>query len=182
MRIVGSEDDLALSGWEEAPPGEEPVFALGDVQGPWPVDEAVFDLEPPPDPRAVLVVAPEAESIAEQLTADGARAFAAPRLTLAGLRAAAVVVLIEDGTLPVQAMAVLAARRVLITDPGERTFGLQSGIEFLRATHAGEAIERANMAVVHPRAMAGLRAMGARAAGEHRASLVYPRLAADLHT
>ena len=43
-----------------------------------------------------------------------------------------------------------------------------------------EAVERAHLARIHPRATASLKAMGARAAREHRASLVYPRLAADL--
>ena len=74
----------------------------------------------------------------------------------------------------------VAQRRVLVTTPGEATFGLQSGIEFLGVPAPSEAVERANLARVHPRAMHSLRVMGARAAQEHRASLVYPRLAADL--
>jgi hypothetical protein len=190
MPVVGSPEDLALSGWDGAP-ADGPVFALGDTDGdvrfaatgngrliapagdrlwrraPWPVRDALFELPPADDPSAVLVVGQEAPEWAT----------VAPRLTLEALQAAAVVVL-TDG--PRLAMCVLAARRVLVTDDTGPTFGLQSGIEFLGASTPDQAMERANTARRHPRATASLKAMGARAAREHRASLVYPRLTADL--
>jgi hypothetical protein len=199
MPVVGSPEDLALSGWDAAPE-DGPLFALGDVdaradvrfassgdgrlvapagdglwrRAPWPAHDALFDLPPAADAGAVLVLG--SDDIADRLGA--ARAG---RLTLEALREAAVVVLLGgDGALPAQAPCVLAARRVLVTDAAEATFGLQSGIEFLGAAGADGLAERANTARLHPRAMAALRAMGARAAREHRASLVYPRLIADL--
>ena len=193
MPVVGSPEDLALSGWDAAP-ADGPVFALGDAlasvvdvrfaatgdgrliapggdglwrRAPWPVHDALFELPPPEDPGAVLVVGPAAPDYAT----------AAPRLTIEALQTAAVVVLTEG---PRLAMCVLAARRILITDDTGPTFGLQSGIEFLGAPTPDQAMERANTARLHPRATASLKAMGARAAREHRASLVYPRLTADL--
>jgi len=146
---------------------------------PWPVRDSVFDLEPPPDPAAVLVVGDE--SVAERLRANGGDVAFAERLTLDGLRGAGVVVLLEGhGALPAPAMAVLAARRVLVADATEVTFGLQDGIEFLAAASPEQAVARAEVARVHPDAVRPLRVMGARAARDHRASTVYPRLVADL--
>ena len=216
MRIVGSPDDLALSGWDAAPAGDDgPLFALGDAEAdaadvrftepdfvpraaaqsqarrvapageglwrraPWPVNDALFDLPAAPDPGAVLVVGDD--EIAARLRDHGAAVTAAARVTADLIRDAAVVVIAGGtGALPAHAPAVLAARRVLVTDAPQTTFGLQSGIEFLGATTPDQAVERANTARLHPRAMASLRAMGSRAAREHRASLVYPRFAADL--
>jgi len=207
MPVVGSQEDRALSGWDEAP-ADGPVFALGDVQAasadvrfagagagrlvaphgdglwrraPRPVRDELFALPPAADPDAVLVIAPSAEAIARDLDELGARASTAPRLTLDALRAAAVVVLLADtGAFPDLGMCVLAARRVLVTGDAGPCFGLQSGIEFLGVATPDEAVERAHLARLYPRATASIKAMGARAAREHRASLVYPRLAADL--
>jgi hypothetical protein len=117
----------------------------------------------------------------EELRDLGANVTVPPRLTLEALQGAAVVVLVGGlGYFPHLGMCVLAARRVLITDDSAASFGLQSGIEFLGASTPDQAMERANTARRHPRATASLKAMGARAAREHRASLVYPRLTADL--
>jgi hypothetical protein len=210
MPILGSTEDLALCGWDDAP-ADGPVFALGDAKAeagaadirfagrgdgrliapadsgglwrlaPWPVRDALFDLPPAADPSAVLIVAPEPVTIADALRDDGANVTTAARLTLDALEAAGVVVLLEDSALfPRLAPCVLAARRVLITDGSGATFGLQPGIEFLNAPAPREAVERANLARLHPQATASLRVMGARAAKEHRASLIYPRLTADL--
>jgi hypothetical protein len=207
MPVVGSQEDLALSGWDEAP-ADGPLFALGEVEAssadvrfagagagrliaphgeglwrraPWPVRDELFALPPAADPDAVLVVAASAEAIATGLNELGAHATTARRLTLDALRAAAVVVLVADtGVFPDLGMCVLAARRVLVTGDAGPCFGLQSGIEFLGVATADEAVERAHLARVYPRATAAMKAMGARAAREHRASLVYPRLTADL--
>jgi hypothetical protein len=163
--------------------GARVVAPAGDGlwrRAPWPVRDDLFDMEPAADPRRVLVVG-DGGDVAERLRAIGAAVEQRPRLDVDSLRTAAVVVLLGGhGALAAQAMCVLAARRVLVSDATEVTFGLQPGIEFLRAGFADEAVERANMAAVHPDAMASLRAYGARAAREHRASIVYPRLAADL--
>jgi len=198
MPVVGTTEDLALSGWDDAP-ADGPVFALGDAEAervdvrfaasgdgrliapagerlwrraPWPVRDELFELAPAEDPSAVLVVGPPT-------TGAGEYATVAPRLTLEVLQAAAVVVLPGD-SFPSLGMCVLAARRVLVTSDTGPAFGLQSGIEFLGVSTPDQAIERANTARLHPRATASLKAMGARAAREHRASLVYPRLTADL--
>jgi hypothetical protein len=209
MPVVGSPEDLALSGWDAAPE-DGPVFALGAAEAgradvrfassgdgrliaptgerlwrraPWPANDALFELPPAEDSGAVLVVGSSeaADEVADRLRADGAAVATADRLTVDDLRGAAVVVLGgTGGALPAHAPCVLAARRVLVTDATEITFGLQSGIDFLGAQSPDAAAERANTARLHPRAMASLRAMGARAAREHRAAVVYPRLIADL--
>jgi hypothetical protein len=206
MPIVGTPVDLALSGWDDAPV-EGPVFALGDVEAdadvrfsatgngrlvapvgnglwrraPWPVRDWLFDLaEPPAEGGGALVVgAPE---VAVGLRALGRTVEARERLDVEALRAAAVVVLADrHGALPAHAMCVLAARRILVADvDDEVTFGLQPGIEFFRGASVAEAVERANTALLHADVMAPLRVLGAHAAREHRASLVYPRLAGDL--
>jgi hypothetical protein len=197
--VAGAQGDLALAGWDgEGDQGpvlvlgedgrrktEDGDFVIGPVgdglwrRMPWPVRDSVFDLEPPPDPGAVLVVGDE--SVASRLRENGAAVDVAERLTLDGLRSAAVVVLLAGhGALPAASIAVLAARRVLVADATAVTFGLQDGIEFLRAGSADEAVARADLARVHPGAVRSLRVMGARAAREYRASSLYPRLAADL--
>ena len=103
MPVVGSQEDRALSGWDEAP-ADGPVFALGDVQAasadvrfagagtgrlvaphgdglwrraPRPVRDELFALPPAADPDAVLVIAPSAEAIARDLDELGARASTA---------------------------------------------------------------------------------------------------------
>jgi hypothetical protein len=153
----------------------------GDVwrRMPYPVVDDAFELPPPGDPGAVLVVGPE--QVAARLRENGAHVSIAERLTYDGLRDAGVVVLLDGtGALPAEAMAVLAARRVLVADAGKVTFGLQHGIEFLEAPSPEHAVERADIARVYPDAMRPLRVMGARAAREHRASVIYPRLRQEL--
>jgi hypothetical protein len=165
-------------------PGAEHVVApAGDGvwrRMPWPAADELFDLPPASEPRAVLVIGDDG-SIATGLRGNGLKVATADRLSLDALRAAAVVVMIgAHGALPAQAPAALAARRVLVADATETTFGLQSGIEFFQSQHAGEAIERATMACLHPDAVRPVRVMGARAARDHRASVIYPRLAEEL--
>lgn len=204
MPVVGSPEHLALCG--SAAPPDGPVFALGGAEAdadvrfaasgngrlvstrgeglwrraPWPVNDALFDLPPADDEGAVLVITRERDEVVERLEAHGATVAVVPELTTEALGAAAVVVLNGDGVLHPLAPCVLASRRVLIADGAGPMFGLQAGIEFLSAASPEQVVERANMARLHPRATASLRAMGARAAREHRASLVYPRLGADL--
>jgi hypothetical protein len=199
VRVAGPQDALALAGWDGAG-GDGPVVVLRDGEPrttgtpghaigtagpglwrrtPWAVRDELFDLAGAADPQAVLVIG--SDEIAEGLRANGAAVSTAATLSPAGLREASVVVLLAGhGALPANAMCVLAARRVLVTDATEVTFGLQTGIEFLLAASPDEAVERADIARVYPDAMHTLRVMGARAARDHRASIVYPRLAADL--
>ena len=205
MRAVGSDDDLALSGWDgeddplvvfgEAPEDAAVRFAAsgsgrlvaptGDGlwrRAPWPVRDALFDWETPAGGE--VLVAGERDGfggVAAELEAAGATVARAARLTADALRAADVVVLLAGhDALPEHAMCVLAARRVLVTGPVDVAFGLQSGIEFLRAATADEAVERARMAVRHPEAVTSLRTMGRLAARRHAASAVTARLAVDL--
>ena len=205
MRAAGSHDDLALSGWDG---GDGPLIALGDVsgdadvrfaargsgrlvapagdglwrRGPWPVRESLFDWAPPGEGRVLVAGAREGfGSVAEELAAAGAPVARADRLTVEALRAADVVVLLAaHDALPEHAMCVLAARRVLVTGPIDVAFGLQSGIEFLRAASADEVVERARMAPRYPEALSTARTLGRLAARTHAASAVTARLAVDL--
>jgi len=147
---------------------------------PWPVADDLFGLPPTQDSLAVLVIGDDG-SIAAGLRGNDLNVTTADELTFNALQAAAVVVMIGGhGALPAQAPAALAAGRVLVADATQTTFGLQSGIEFFQSQHAGEAIERATMACLHPDAVRPVRVMAARAARDHRASAVYPRLAEEL--
>lgn len=181
-RVGAQEGDVRLALRGDGGSGRV-VAPAGDGlwrRAPWPARDALLDLELPAVAGRVLVVGAPAE-VAEQLRAAEADVDERERLTVDGLRAADVVVLFGGhGALPAHALCVLAARRVLVTDATDVAFGLQNGIEFLLARSADEAVERARMAVRYPDAVAALRVMGARAARDHRASVVYPRLAADL--
>jgi hypothetical protein len=187
MRIQGSAADLQLAGLD-SPPAGDVVVALGDGGAgadvrfppdgpPWPVRDALFDLAPAAADAGVLAVG--SAEVADALARLGRTVVSADRLTVPALEAAAVVVMASpSGSLPVHAMAVLAARRVLVTGPVETTFGLFPGIEFLHAAAVDEAVELAMTALLHPEAMVTLRVLGAVAAERHRASRVYSRLTA----
>jgi hypothetical protein len=169
----------------DPPPGMKLVdrgIARGDGlwrRMPWPVADGVFDLPPADDERSVLVIGDRDGD--RDLRGNDLDVTTAEHLTLDTLRSAAVVVLLAGhGALPAQGTAVLAARRILVADATETTFGLLSGIEFFESRVPGEAVERATLACLHPRAVLPLKTMGARAAREHRASVVYPRLAEEL--
>ena len=186
VAVVGAAAALELAGpgGLSDPQDAELVVELAELEGPWPVARAVFAL-PPPQPGAGALIAgglaAEREEIAAGLRANGQRARTAYQLTLAGLRAAAVVVLPAAGdVLPARAMSVLGARRVLVAGPCSRTFGLRPGIEFLHAAGAAEAVERAEGALVHPESTAALRAVGAVAARFHAADDAWERLRFDV--
>ena len=209
MRVVGSEQALALSGWDADDGG--PVVALGDVESgadvrfapagggrliapagdglwrraPWPVRDSLFDWEAPtPGTAAVLVAGPAGafrDRTAGQLTEAGAAAAVTDRLDVEALREAAIVVLLAGhDALPEHSMCVLAARRVLITGPVDVAFGLQNGIEFMRTATADEAVDRTLMALRHPESLGSMRTLGRLAARNHAASAVRDRLAVDL--
>ena len=206
MRVVGSDEDLALSGWDGS---DGPLVALGDApadadvrfathgsgrlvapageglwrRAPWPVRDELLTWDPPAGGE-VLVAGDAAEftaAVVAGLSAAGAAVTHADRLTADALRAASVVVLAaKHDALPEHAMCVLAARRVLVTGPVAIAFGLQSGIEFLHADTSDEAVERVQMALRHPDALSSLRTQGRLAARNHAASAVAARLAVDL--
>ena len=152
---------------------------------PWPVADALFDLEPPGAEAGVLVAGGEKqrrEDLRMTLAAGGVPVVARERLVLADLRAAAVVILpsAPEAPLPARAVAVLAAGRLLVTARCRPAFGFQPGIDHLAMATNGEAARLAGAALRFPRAFSSLRAFGRLAAAPHRASLVYRRLLADI--
>jgi hypothetical protein len=164
-RVVGTAEDT----WRRAP---------------WPVRDSLFDL-PPADPAdGALVVGGDAGARAEvvgKLSATGLGAREQPHLTAAALRASAVVLSVQGpGPLPADAMAVLAARRILVIGRAEPSFGLLAGHDHLVADVTGLAVEHGISVLTRWEAFHVMRAWGAIAAARHRASAVLPRLAAEL--
>jgi hypothetical protein len=180
---VGDGAVVAL-GEAPLPEGAGPAVRWSWRRAPWPVADWLFGL-PPPEGGAALVVASDPErrelfrGLLERL---GAPARAAERLTVDDLRAAAVVLLPgEDGEpLPAHAMAVLAARRVLVTGRCEPAFGLIPEVDWFPAAHHDDLVQYADSVLRYPDAFATPRALGALAAERHRASVVYRRLLVDL--
>ena len=153
-------------------------------RAPWPVNDALFDLaEPSPGDGAVVVggdPAPRAD-IAGRLAARGLHARERPRLTAADLAEVAMVIYVPTtDPLPVDAMAVLAARRLLVTGRCEPAFGLRPSLDHLVAVNPDQAVLHAIVALAHWDAYTAIRAWGALSARGHRASDVLPTLAADL--
>ena len=172
----------------DSSPRERLIAQTGDGLwrvAPWPVADALFDLEPPGAEAGVLVAGGEEqrrEDLRATVAAGGVPVVARERLALADLRAAAVLILpsAPEAPLPARAIVVLAAGRLLVTARCRPAFGLQSGIDHLAATTNGEAARLAGAALRFPRAFSSLRAFGRLAAAPHRASLVYRRLLADV--
>jgi hypothetical protein len=153
-------------------------------RAPWPVNDALFALgEPRPGDGAVVVggdPAPRAD-IAGRLAARGLHARERPRLTAADLAEAAMVVYVPTtDPLPVDAMAVLAARRLLVTGRHEPAFGLRPSLDHLVAVNPDQAVLHVIVGLAHWDAYTAIRAWGALSARCHRASEVLPALAADL--
>jgi hypothetical protein len=148
------------------------------------VNDALFELDPGADPRAVLVVDRDGALRAVLDARAGSRleVVDATAITRDGLERAAVVAIASpDGaTLPPGALAALAARRLLITGVLGTSFGLLAGIDHLEAVSVEELANLVESAVRHPRAFEPIRELGAVAARRHRASLVYDRLLTDL--
>jgi len=154
-------------------------------RAPWPAADALFDLGPPDAGAGVLVAGGDEQrrdDLRATLTRGGVPVIARERLTIADLRATAVVILpsAPEAPLPARAIAVLAAGRLLVTARCRPAFGLQSGIDHLAAATNGEAARMAGAALRFPRAFSSLRAFARLAAAPHRASLVYRRLLADV--
>lgn len=177
--------------WRGAPlraPDCEHVIAVGGdalhSRAPWPVREALFTLAPADAPGRVLVVEPVAEIRAAalaQLAAQGSAADGVERLTVEALADADIVVhgCGQPGPLPGDAIAVLAAARLLVTN-ADPAFGLRSGVDFLAAGDISHACALVRSAIALPAAFAAMRRHGRIAAARHRAPEVYGRLLADL--
>jgi hypothetical protein len=201
--VVGDRDALALAGIE--PPAGAPALVValddqpfpegvaprlrwrrepGDAGGerliatageglwsraPWPVRDELFDL--PAGPPVALVVGDGAA----ELERRGLAVTAAERLTAEALVAADVVVHGAGSWLPGDALAVLAAGRVLVTR-AEPVFGLVPGLDHLRAEAPEHAADLVQAVLADPAPFAALRAFGRLAAERHRAAGVYARL------
>lgn len=156
-------------------------------RAPWPAADPLFDLAPPADEAGVVVAGGEAGSRAVLVAAIGARGISVreePKLGADAIEDAFAVALLPTETaasaLPLEAMAVLAARRLLLVPQTKVAFGLMAGIDHLQFSLAPEAADLIESARNHPRAYAPLRTWGALAARRHRASEVYSALLTDL--
>jgi hypothetical protein len=162
------------------PAGGEPL----PTRAPWPARDELFELQPPSEPRA-LVVGGDDEvraSVVARLEARGLAAGGAELLDAAALGGASVVALLGDEgeALPAEAPAVLAARRVLIAPRRAVTFGLLPGTDHLAFGSDYEVVQYADAVLTFSESFDVFRTLGAVTAGHHRASVVYGRIAADL--
>jgi hypothetical protein len=153
-------------------------------RAPWPTNDRLFRMAGA-DPRdGALVVGGTQASRAElvaKLTSTGVPVREAPHLTAGNLETCAIVIFpLRAGALPVDAMAVLAARRLLMSGPCSPAFGLRAGFSHLEAGFTDHAVVNVVAALRHWDAFSTLRTWGAFAAERHRASVVLPRLARDL--
>jgi len=164
---------------ERGATGERTIATDGEglwSRAPWPVRDELFDLAAPAAPGRVLLVGAEDDDVAFACD-HGLDVEAVGRLTAEALAAADVVVhgIGLGAPLPGDALAVLAAGRLLVTNaaPG---FGLRAGVDHLAAEGIAPAYEVIQEALAAPEAFAALRRMGRLTAREHRASEVYARL------
>ncbi|MFN2616491.1 MAG: hypothetical protein ABR581_05120 [Thermoleophilaceae bacterium] len=176
-----------LDGPAGAPePGTRTIAQAGEGlwrKAPWPVADSLFELRDPGGPALVVSADRERrEFYSGAMTDKGLPVVSAGRLTSSGLAKAAVVVFPTEAgePLPATAMAVLAARRVLVTGRCGPAFGLFPEVDWFTAEHRDDIIQYADSVLKYPHAFATPRALGARAAAPHRASLAYGRLMADL--
>lgn len=178
--LAGPAERPGAAGERLIAPGGEGLWR----RTPWPVADALFELEPRTRGPA-LVASPDAERrayLAGELRGRGHSVLAEERLTRPALERAAVVLLPSEGggPLPGEAFAVLAARRVLVTYRCEPAFGLLPEIDWFPGAVDVDLVDLADAALAYPEAFDLPRALGRLAAERHRASVVYARLAADL--
>ena len=169
---------LAWDAGEASIAGEDGVWR----RMPWPAGTRAFGLDAP-RAAAALVAGPEtlAEPIAGRLRERGLAVDVRERADLAAIERASVVCLpaAEGGPPPAEAMAVLAAGRILVTGRCEPGFGLQPGIDCFMEDSDDGAAQRAEAALRWPEAFEVPRALGRVAAARHRADVVLHRLAVD---
>jgi hypothetical protein len=149
---------------------------------PWPAGARAFHL-PGPTAAAALVAGPAELTgpIAERLRERGLPVEVHDRADLDAIAAASVVCLpvTEGAPPPPEAMAVMAAGRLLVAGACEPAFGLQPGIDcFMEPTEDGAA-QRAEAALRWPEAFDVPRALARVAAARQHAEVVLHRLAVD---
>jgi hypothetical protein len=166
-------------------------------RSPWPVNDALFELAEPRPGGGVLVVGGEPgtrDAIVGQLVRAGVPVRSRAHLTASDLAEVAIVVYapavgmpapgerlsLSAGPLPVDAMAVLAARRLLVAGRCEPAFGLRASLDHLAAGNLDVAVRHAIVGLEHWDAFAAIRLWGSFVVQRHRASLVLPAMAADL--
>lgn len=151
---------------------------------PWAANDRLFAMSDADPRHGALVVGGSPASRAElvaKLTDTDVAVRAAPHLTADDLETCAIVIYPpRTAALPVDAMAVLAARRLLVTGLCSPAFGLRAGFTHLEAGFADHAVVNVAAALSHWDTFSTLRIWGALAAERHRASVVLPRLARDL--
>jgi hypothetical protein len=185
--VLGEEEEAPASPWllwSERPP----ELRLGQDgspwrRAPWPAADALFELELPASPVVAVAVEDERRRAGLVERLDGrADTVACERLSADALRQASVVIMAASSPelFPARAFAVLAAQRVLVIDRMPAAFGLLDGRDHLQVRSDDDASQAALSVVRHPDSFHWMRTLGALAAGRHRASSVYPRLAADL--
>ena len=157
-----------------APAGEHPWR-----HAPWPAADALFELDA--EGGTVLVVGDD-PGIASELAGRPLEILSAPRLDLARLESAGVVVIAQErgAPLPAEAPAVLAAGRVLVTTPCDPLYGLRPGIDHLSGDGPEEIADLATSATLHWEAFGSMRTYARIAAERHRASRVLSDLLVDL--
>lgn len=165
--------------------GPPPGAGTVRVPLPLPVADEIYDLPPPARPAGILVVGgPEEirQVLVDRLAGRYVDAASKPHLERADLAAAAGVVMLGpiDGPLSAGAMAVLAARRVLIVPRSRAALGLLPDIDHLAYRVVDQAADYADAVATHWLGFESMRAMGALAAEHHRASRAYARLLVDL--
>jgi hypothetical protein len=153
-------------------------------RAPWPANDQLFAM-PAADPRrGALVVGGTPATRAElvtKLTGAGVRVREAQHVTASALEACAIVIFPpRPAVLPVDAMAVLAAGRLLVTGPCLPAFGLRAGFSHLEVQFADHAVANVIGAIRYWEAFSTLRTWAGLAVERQRASVVLPRLAHDL--
>ena len=150
---------------------------------PWPAADALFELGPPAEARAV-VTGDDTDArrlVVERAAARGVQIDELDTLDAERLAGAACVILAEPGgVLAARSFPVLAARRLLIVPRPSASFGLEDGLDHLEFVDPEEAVTLVEAYRRLPEAFARVTAWGRRKAHAQRASVVYGRLAADL--
>jgi hypothetical protein len=150
----------------------------------WPAADELFDLPAAPDGTALVIgdhSHPALEETLDELGRRGHTPLHAPRLSLDGLREAAVIAFpaVREAP-PAEAPAVLAAGRVLVTGPWVDGLGLQPAIDHIRAASPSEAAVSVQAALEDPAAFAWMRSWARVTAAPLRATRLFGRLAFDL--
>jgi hypothetical protein len=184
---------------EVPPPGARIIATSGEglwSRAPWPAHDELFASPRMREPLAVLYGGDDERraGLAEKLAARRLPAVAAGRLTREAVADAWAVALLGPAdaatpeapsaatSMPAEAPAVLAARRVLRAPRGAVTFGLLPGTDHLAFGTDDDVVQDLDAVLTFPRPFDPFRTLGAVAAERHRASVVYARLAAELRS